>query len=122
MVITFAIKLSTVSVGLHYISSVSDSRLHKELCQSMTIPSPVMSQSHARTWRLSLKDVQGDEDETEDSSQRGSYVYNSLSPHQRKGATIIQDVKQTGTAIAECPYQNHRCQDLKVTKRECINV
>ncbi len=84
------------------------------------IAKPVTSQSHARTWRLSLKHIQRDEDETEDCPQRGPYVENSLSPHQRKGASIVQDVKQTGTAIAECPTQNHRCQNLKGMKSDGI--
>ncbi len=88
----------------------------------MTIPKPVTSRSHARTWRPSLKDAQRDEAKAHNSSQRASYVHNSLCPHQCKWASVVQDVIQTGTAIAECPFQDHRCQDLKATNIECINV
>ncbi len=83
---------------------------------------PVTSQSHARTWMLSLKEIRRDQDKTEDSTQSDAQVRSNLSPYHRQGAALVQHVKHTGTAVVECRDQNHKCHNLKPTQMFSFTV
>ncbi len=75
------------------------------------------SLSHARTWKLGLEHLNNrNEDKTEDSSSGGPDMYRGLTPHKAKSATVVQDVKHTGTAIVKGRKQDDKCQNLKPRK------
>ncbi len=68
----------------------------------LAVKGPMTSLSHARTWKLGLEHIDNrDEDKTEDRSSCGPDMHRSLTPHQTECATVVQDVKHTGTAIVK---------------------